>query len=268
MADSRPREGEYHGPEYLAAVAAPAAATDLQLDPWQPPRLYRFVVWLVKWLVPILYRVQVVGVENLPPPPYIVASNHQAWYDVAFLAAAFPAVPMMHSMANRDTIFDRRWKRALAPRLGVFPISLNRADLDPSGVAAVYRVLAHGGVILMFPEGRYSQGRELLPLKKGIGHFALEAGVPIVPVALEGVDRLRLRGRVEISIGAPIRPRPPRWWTTHRRVIGTVESVRQAILTAFKLAEAPAAPLPVRMLRRASAILGALRGARRNGPAA
>ena len=235
-----PRAPEaYRGPEYTAALEAPGAGGPLlHLDPWRPPRLYRVWVWLIRRLVPVLFRFQVTGLENLPPPPYIVASNHLAWYDVVFLMAALPPVPMMHSMAKRQTVFNRAWKRAVLPGLGVFPITPDRGELDPGGVAAVYRVLGGGGVVIMFPEGRYSRGRDLLPLKKGIGHFALEAGVPIVPVALTGVDRLRVRSLVQVSVGPPIQPRPPLWWT-QRKVIGIVSAVREAILDAFARHQPP-----------------------------
>ena len=128
------------------------------------------------------------------------------------------------------------------PRLGGFPIQPRQGHLDEQGVATVYRVLARGGIVLIFPEGRYSRGRELRPLREGVGHFALQAGVPVVPVALEGVDRLRLRGRVRISIGRPVYPDPPRWWSAQRRVTRTVESVRRAILRAFGRESAPRRP--------------------------
>ena len=44
-------------------------------------------------------------------------------------------------------------------------------------------------------------------------------------------------GRVEVSIGPPITPDPPAWWTLNRRVLGVVDSVRRAILQAFELAD-------------------------------
>jgi 1-acyl-sn-glycerol-3-phosphate acyltransferase len=97
----------------------------------------------------------------------------------------------------------------------------------------VYQILERGGNVLIFPEGRYSRGRALRPLKRGIAHFALQAGVPIVPVAVEGIDRLRLFGRVRISIGRPIRPDPPAWWELNRRLQRVIDQVRVGILRAF-----------------------------------
>jgi 1-acyl-sn-glycerol-3-phosphate acyltransferase len=179
---------------------------------------------------------------------------------------------MVCTMARRDTVFNRGWKRWLVPRFGVFPISPSRGELDQRGLATVYQVLSRGGVVLVFPEGRYSRGRALRPLKKGVAHFALQAGVPICPVALSGLDRLRPFGVVEVSIGPPIRPDPPAWWTLQVRVEQLVDRVRRSILGAFGQGDrvrrsvrarlGRAAGAPVRAARRLS---GRLRIRRRRG---
>ncbi|HXM56874.1 MAG TPA: lysophospholipid acyltransferase family protein [Candidatus Dormibacteraeota bacterium] len=190
-------------------------------------------MWLLCVLVTRLFRFSVVGLEHVPSPPFIIASNHQRWFDTAFIVAAFPRRPMVYTMARRDTVFNRGWKRWLMPRFGVFPISPRRGELDVQGVATVYQVLSRAGIVLIFPEGRYSRGRALRPLKKGVAHFALQAGVPICPVALSGLDRLRPFGRVEVSIGPPVRPDPPAWWTFQGRIEGVLERVRRSIIEAF-----------------------------------
>ncbi len=223
----------YQGPEYLAAVADGAFDPLVHSDPYRPTRLYRFVFGLMRLLLPRLFRFQVIGLENVPAPPFIIASNHQTWYDTLFIVAAFPRIPMLYTMARRDTVFNRSWKRRLIPKFGVFPIMPNLGELDQRGVATVYQVLARRGVVLIFPEGRYSRGRRLRPLKKGVAHFALQAGVPICPVALSGLDRLRPFARVEVSIGPPIWPDPPAWWSAARRVQRMVDRVRRAIQRAF-----------------------------------
>jgi 1-acyl-sn-glycerol-3-phosphate acyltransferase len=198
-------------------------------------------VAILGWLLPKLFRISIEGVENLPAAgPYIIASNHQAWYDPAFLVVALPsAVPMAYSMARRDTVFNRGWKRAVVRRAGVFAIAPHEGELDRTGVASVYHVLSRGGRVLIFPEGRYSRGRRLRPLKKGVAHFALQAGVPIVPVAIDGAARLWPGARIRISIGTPVYPDPPPWWDPSRRVLKVVESVRRAILGAFDRAPKP-----------------------------
>ena len=46
------------------------------------------------------------GVENIPKPPYIIAANHQAWYDPAFIIPFFPESPVTYTMAKRETVFN------------------------------------------------------------------------------------------------------------------------------------------------------------------
>jgi 1-acyl-sn-glycerol-3-phosphate acyltransferase len=198
-------------------------------------------VAILRWLLPKLFRIEVEGTENLPAEgTYIIASNHQAWYDPAFLLLALPnPVPMVYSMARRDTVFNRAWKRAIVRRAGIFAIAPQEGDIDRTGLASVYHVLSRGGRVLIFPEGRYSRGRRLRPLKKGVAHFALQAGVPIVPVAIDGDTRLWPGARIRISIGEPVYPNPPSWWDPSRRVLQVVESVRRAILGAFNRASTP-----------------------------
>ena len=173
------------------------------------------------------------GLENIPRPPYVIAANHQAWFDPAFIIPFFPDRPLIYTMAKRETVFNRAWKRRLLPLIGVFPISPNRGELDDQGLRTVYQVLERGGVMLMFPEGRYSRGRALRPLKNGIGYFAVNSGVPIVPVAVRGTDVLRPFSRVEVAIGAPVRPDLPAWWEAGRRVARVVDGVRAALTSAL-----------------------------------
>ena len=184
-------------------------------------------------MVTHLFRVALTGLENIPQPPYIVAANHQAWFDPAFIIPFFPERPLIYTMAKRETVFNRAWKRRLLPLIGVFPISPNRGELDEQGLRTVYQVLERGGVMLIFPEGRYSRGRGLRPRKNGIGLFALHAGVPICPVAVRGTDRLWPFKRIEVSIGAPILPDLPAWWELSRRVATVVDRVRTSITTAL-----------------------------------
>jgi 1-acyl-sn-glycerol-3-phosphate acyltransferase len=256
---TREVETTYQGPDYRAAVSGAWGPPDplLHPDPHHPPRLYLWVVAVLRFLLPKLLRISVEGVENLPTDrPYIIASNHQAWYDPALILVALPdPVPMLYSMARRDTVFNRRWKRAIVRRLGVFAIAPHEGELDLTGLASVYHVLSRGGRVLLFPEGRYSRGRRLRPLKKGVAHFALQAGVPVVPVAIDGLASLRPFARVTISIGTPVYPDAPGWWNPSRRVLKVVESIRRAILTAF---DRPPRPREDRLLGRLGDRMSAL----------
>jgi len=223
----------YTSPEYRELVAGPLDPL-VHPEPLRPPRLYRLVRRIVRWLVMHLFRVTVTGLENIPAPPYIIAANHQAWFDPAFIIPFFPEAPMIYTMAKRETVFNRAWKRRLLPLIGVFPISPQRGELDEAGLRTVYQVLDRRGAVLIFPEGRYSRGRSLRPLKVGVGFFALHAGVPISPVTVRGADTLRPFSRVDVTIGPPIQPDAPAWWALSSRVAKIVDNVRVALTTGLR----------------------------------
>jgi len=219
------------------------------------------VVALLRWLLPILFRFRVEGLENLPTAPYILASNHQRWFDSAIILAALPPGPVVYSMARRDTVFNAGWKRAIVRRLGVFAIMPSQGEVDVTGVASTYHILHRGGIVLIFPEGRYSRGGSLRPLKKGVGHFALQAGVPVVPVVLRGVDRLHLFGAVSVTIEPPVRPDPPSWWEPSRRILAVVEQIRESFQRVFDRTR-PKGPKEDRVWNRARRRLARLVPAR------
>ena len=62
--------------------------------------------------------------------------------------------------------------------------------------------MALGGAVAIFPEANYGPKEgELLPFHKGFAHFAIKAGVPVVPVALSGTKDLWFRKRIKVIIG-------------------------------------------------------------------
>src|ERR671924_1545381 len=88
-------DGLYTGPEYRDAARRPLDPL-VHPDPYRPPVTYRVLFALVRLLVRLLFRLHVDGSENVPGGPFLIASNHQAWYDTAFIVAAFPKVPMIY----------------------------------------------------------------------------------------------------------------------------------------------------------------------------
>ena len=235
-AERRDRK-RYTSPEYRELVAGPLDPL-VHPDPLHPSRLYRMVRRIFRWLVPKLFRVTVIGLENIPTRPYIIAANHQAWFDPGFIIPFFPEAPVIYTMAKRETVFNSGWKRRLLPLIGVFPISPQRGELDDAGLRTVYQILERKGVVLIFPEGRYSRGRALRPLKVGIGHFALHAGVPICPVTVRGTGRLRPFSRVEVTIGPPVLADAPAWWELSSRVAKIVDNVRLALTNGLRRRQA------------------------------
>lgn len=150
--------------------------------------------------------------EPLPPidwsRPYIFVMNHESMLDIP---CAFAVVP-----SNLRFVAKKVLK--YVPFLGWYMWATGMVFVDRSDPAAAIRSLAaaaerirRGTSIIAFPEGTRSRTGEILPFKKGPFGLALEAGVPVVPMAISGSARVvpsdgfRLRpGEVRMKIGMPI----------------------------------------------------------------
>jgi 1-acyl-sn-glycerol-3-phosphate acyltransferase len=191
--------------------------------------LYDLAYRLVRILVRLFFRVEVEGQENVPAGGCLVVSNHLSWTDTVFIAYALPQRPMLHTMASRASVFNTRFKRWLMPRLGVFPVSRSRGNLDEEAINSVYALLDLGERVLVFPEGAYGRDGQLRPLKEGVGYFALNSGKPLLPISVSGTARLRPWSRVRVVIGEPFIPEPPRWLEVKLRVQDVVETVGRVL---------------------------------------
>jgi 1-acyl-sn-glycerol-3-phosphate acyltransferase len=154
-------------------------------------------------------RVRVTGGQRIDPAAaFIFMSNHQSNFDIPVLLGHLPAPFRWLAKAElfRIPIFGRAMRGA-----GYIPI--DRSD-RPAAIASLRQAaeaVRGGAAVMIFPEGTRSPDGTLKPFKKGGFVMAIEAGVPIVPVALRGTfdimpkNRLLIRPReVAMVIGAPI----------------------------------------------------------------
>jgi 1-acyl-sn-glycerol-3-phosphate acyltransferase len=154
-------------------------------------------------------RLRVEGRERLDPArTYFFAANHQSWVDIPALFVALP-VPLLF-LAKREL--------ARIPFLGSYieamgMVYVDRADRKKSvrTVDQAVQRLQEGLSILSFPEGTRSPDGRIRPFKTATFASALDAGVPVVPIALEGPARVLPRdgfrarpGTIRVAIGEPI----------------------------------------------------------------
>src|SRR5438132_13717399 len=161
------------------------------------------------WAVPLLhllFSIRVEGREHIPTDrAYVLIANHLNWLDSFAILATFPAEPRVHFLGDTTMLVTRKVQWALVKSVGGF-IPVNRkARPDSVLFEHVNRCLQRGGVVALYPEGNYGQAEgEIMPFKKGFGHFAIDNHVPVLPGALSGTQELWLRKTVRLIIGPMI----------------------------------------------------------------
>ncbi|HLZ96088.1 MAG TPA: 1-acyl-sn-glycerol-3-phosphate acyltransferase [Candidatus Dormibacteraeota bacterium] len=169
---------------------------------------YRLVRLFARPLLFLVFRFEVHGRENIPPkrgPNYIVIANHLNWPDEFTLLALFPIEPRLHFLADPTILVTRKLQWLLVRATGGYVPVVKSRHGDTTLFHHVDRCLEVGGAIAIFPEGQYGPAEGgLVPFHKGFAHFAIKAGVPVVPVGLSGTKDVWLRKTIKVFVGEPI----------------------------------------------------------------
>jgi 1-acyl-sn-glycerol-3-phosphate acyltransferase len=114
--------------------------------------------------------------------PFVVVANHQSLLDILLLSR----LPREMKWVAKESLFKLPWVGWMLRMSGDIPI--RRGDVESGGeaLARARRYLANGMNVMIFPEGTRSAKGTLLPFKSGAFRLALEAGVPVLPVAVNG----------------------------------------------------------------------------------
>lgn len=167
---------------------------------------YRAVRLVAVPLFRLLFRFKVTGQEQIPRSgTYVVIGNHLGWMDAVTLSIFFPIEPRLHFLADPTGMMRQPLLWALVRATGgLVPVDRSQ-HVDRRLFRHVDNCLQIGGAIALFPEADFGPREgKLLPFKKGFAHFAVDAGVPVVPIALSGTKDLWLGKTIELRVGAPI----------------------------------------------------------------
>jgi 1-acyl-sn-glycerol-3-phosphate acyltransferase len=168
------------------------------------PPLYLFVGF-VSWPVVMgLYRLRVRGLEHLPEGGFVLAANHTSNFDPWALG-----IPLLPRRQLRFMAKSELFNPVLAPILragGAFKVRRGESDVEAMRTAA--GLVRSGEIVVMFPEGtRRRKGlrkRHVARAHTGAARIALNAGAPLVPVAIAGTDRLLKLGPLRVTFGEPL----------------------------------------------------------------
>ena len=171
----------------------------------RPPLLYNAVAVLSRPVLYGLFRLRVQGQENVPATSGCVLScNHLSNFDPWPLGMPLWPRHWLRFMAKAELYW---WPaKYLLAAAGAFPVRRGLADRE--AIETAVRLARDGNVVVMFPEGtRRRKGlakKHQARARSGAARIALEAGVPLVPAAVAGTDRLLRLGPLRVAFGAPV----------------------------------------------------------------
>lgn len=165
-------------------------------QPW-----YGFIIWLARTvLFKLTGGIRVVGQDNVPfTGPLIVAPNHSSNLDPE---AAAVCVGRQITFMAKAQLFNVPVLGQLIRSLGAFPV--HRGTADTEALRLTYKLLGEGRAVLVFPEGTRGDGKQLLPVSRGIAMIAKRSGAPVLPVAIIGTHRKMPKGRSWIGWGKTV----------------------------------------------------------------
>jgi len=197
--------------------------------------LYALAHALLRVLFRLFCRWEVFGRENVPESGgVIIAPNHESFLDPMLVGTSLPRP--VHYLARRDLFSPGPWGWILR-RVRAVPVE--RASPTPASIRSVLDLIRSGAAMAIFPEGTRGNGVSLGKGKAGMGMLALRAGVPVVPLYIQGSGRVLPRsarlprpGKIRLFYGAPlVFPRPDRparadYEEVSRKVIDAIARLR------------------------------------------
>lgn len=151
---------------------------------------------------------RVVGQENIPTGAMMIAANHQGAADIPIVLGG---LPVNFLFAIKKELFKIPIFGWYLRKTGYFPVDRAMILSAYKLVDKMVELLNHGDRILIFPEGTRSRDGSLGEFKRGSLLAALKAGVPVLPVAINGSYNIMPKGtklirptKVKLSIGKPI----------------------------------------------------------------
>jgi len=163
-----------------------------------------FIAGVSRPLLRVLWRYEALGLDNLPDGGFVLAAGHHSNFDPWPLGIGLSKTRFVRFMAKSELFW---WPLGpIIQAIGGFKVRRGEADRDALSTAR--RLAREGNVVAMFPEGtRRSKGllkRRQVEVHDGAARIALGAGVPLVPAALAGTDRLARFEKLRVSYGQPV----------------------------------------------------------------
>lgn len=179
----------------VGVTASPSSHAPDKAGQWQREHygpLWSFLKFvLIGPLLHLVFRPKAYGAENVPETgPAILASNHLSYADWLFMPLA---MGRRVSFVAKSEYFTGRglkgwFKKKFFTTTGQIPIDRGGATQAQGAIMSAKKVLSDGRLFGIFPEGTRSHDGRLYRGRTGVARVALEAEVPVIPVAVIGTD--------------------------------------------------------------------------------
>jgi 1-acyl-sn-glycerol-3-phosphate acyltransferase len=183
--------------------------------------------WLI--LKTIFSPVTVVGLENLPSGPVVIAANHQSAMDIPLL---YVYLPRQFRIVAKIELFKYPFMGWHLTRSGQIAVDEKNVRANLRSLQRGVETIKQGMPLVVFPEGGRSPDGEIKAFLSGAFYMAIKAGVPVVPVAIVGTyEVLKMNtfvihpGPLQLVLGKPI---STEGYTT-RDMDALAEKVKKAI---------------------------------------
>lgn len=151
-----------------------------------------------KSIINMLYKVEYVGVENIPEDGgFILASNHIDALDPVFIGLGMEK-RQLHFMGKKE-LFKNPLIKWFLTQLNGFPIV--RGSADTAALNYAIRVATEGNILGIFPEGTRSKDYKPARAKSGVAMIAHEAKVPVLPVSVYNCDEMKKKSKITVRFG-------------------------------------------------------------------
>jgi 1-acyl-sn-glycerol-3-phosphate acyltransferase len=155
-------------------------------------------------------RTEVARLPALPPGPLVFASNHESALDIWVL---FKVLPRGFRFVAKAELFRLPIFGAYLRLGGHIPVDRGNHARAVESLRQAGEAVRAGTSLVVFPEGTRSKDGRIQPFKKGPFVVAMEAGVPVVPVAISGSGRVTpsktisvVPGTIRVAVGDPVDP--------------------------------------------------------------
>jgi 1-acyl-sn-glycerol-3-phosphate acyltransferase len=167
--------------------------------------MYRLAGILTGPPVKLLFRLKASGTEHLPREGgYVLSANHLSNLDPWPLGLPLFPGRQIRFMAKAELFRSPLWP--ILQYGGAFKV--RRGEGDTKAIETAVRLAREGEVVAIFPEGtRRKKGmvkKHQARPRTGAVRVALEAGVPLIPAAIAGTDRITRLGPLRVAYGPPV----------------------------------------------------------------